>query len=163
MIVLSFEVDLRLLPELEDQLHAFPSLVDPCFRIVPCAVSLEFCLGPSCAHAEDCASGRQNIHGRDHLGQHCWRTKRDRGDNCSELDILSLSREISEGDPAFYSRIFLWLPVGFSPHVMVRDHRTPEPELVSKLNCWIGQAPSVVPVSETRKNEPQNSTPHVKL
>ncbi len=72
-----------------------------------------------------------------------------RGDNGSELDILGLRREIGESDPTFQSRIFLRLSVGFSPHIVVRDNRSPESELVRKLNCLIGQAPSVVPVSET--------------
>src|SRR6266540_628388 len=163
MVVFSFEVDLRLLPELEDQLHAFLCLVDPCFRIVPCTVAFEFCLGPSGAHAEDCASGRQHVHCGHHLGQHCRRTERDRGDNGSKLDLLCLGSEICEGYPALNGRIFLWLSECFSPHVMVRYNSAPESELVSKLNRLIGQAPSVVPVSETRENEPQNSTPHGRL
>src|SRR5205807_5747912 len=160
MVVLSLEVDLVFLPELEDQLYAFLCLVDPCLRVVPCAVVFEFCLGPSSPYASDGASGGQHVHGGYHLGQHCWWTEWDRGDYCSKLDLLGLGREIREGDPALHGRIFLWLSKSLGPHVMVRDHRPPESKLVRQLNCLFSQAPAVIPVSKTGKNEPQDSTPH---
>ncbi len=68
---------------------------------------------------------------------------------------------MAKGDPTFQGgvspRVFSRPSVGSPPHVMVKNHRSPEPQLVSQRNSLSSQFPGPVPVTQPAQNESQTS------